>query len=79
MLIALVSLGAAVIADCLAKPRADDEGYGLTTGTAGIRGMHFRPFTQAEIAAYNREGAAQGLRGVSVAPTPSGPGPWAPY
>lgn len=36
--------------------------------TSGIRGMSPRAFTRAQIAAYNRDGAAQGLRPSSVAP-----------
>lgn len=45
------------------------EAFGVLTGAGGIRGVRsFQSFTPEQIAAYNREGAAQGLRSVSVAP-----------
>jgi len=45
------------------------DAYGVLTGAGGIRGVPtFTSFTPAQIAAYNRDGAAQGLRGSSVAP-----------
>lgn len=46
----------------------EEELYGLSTGVAGIRGVHLGGFTPEEIRAYNIEGARQGLRGSSVAP-----------
>lgn len=49
--------------------RFGEDEYGVLTGAGGIRGVPtFQSFTPAQIAAYNREGAAQGLRGGSVAP-----------
>ncbi len=48
---------------------AEYDEYGVLTGSGGIRGMPSpHAFTAAQIAAYNREGAAQGLRGAAVAP-----------
>ncbi len=52
---------------------ADDlNEFGMLTGAGGIRGVPtFQSFTPAQQAAYRLDGAAQGLRAVSVAPSGS--------
>jgi hypothetical protein len=71
--IPLITVGLAALSD---RRQSTPEHFGLSTGIAGIRGAHFKPFTQAQIDAYNREGAAQGLRGTSAAPAGVGPYTW---
>ncbi len=66
-------LGASVLRDLMDASDeaygAEEDEYGVMTGAGGIRGMPtFQSFTPDQIAAYNRDGAAQGLRGGSVAP-----------
>ncbi len=65
----LASIGLALLVDRRQLPAG--EHYGVSTGWSGIRGTPSGPtpgFTQAQIDAYNRQGALQGLRGGSVAP-----------
>jgi len=66
------SVGVAVVVELMAlsDDGGDDERYGVMTGRGGIRGVELRDgFSIDEIAAYNRDGALQGLRGSSVSPS----------
>lgn len=62
-------VGASVLRDLLEPASSPHPSFGVLTSPSGVRGMGpFVDFTPGQIAAYNREGARQGLQGSSVAP-----------